>query len=134
MVRSLRNIASGALFTVLFFSCSEVADHKISSTAVEEGVVFEKDGETYFHIIDLKDGFPARNGLISATVISEDGTLADALSTTLFILGPKKAGDYWRNHADQFQAVLMEDDGTILITEGLEDTFESDAPFEVIRQ
>ena len=47
MVRSLRNIASGALFTVLFFSCSEVADHKISSTVVEEGVVFEKDGEKW---------------------------------------------------------------------------------------
>ncbi|MBO6176971.1 MAG: hypothetical protein J6O39_05450 [Treponema sp.] len=47
MMRSLRNIASGALLTVLFFSCSEVADHKIYSTAVEEGVVFEKDGEKW---------------------------------------------------------------------------------------
>ena len=30
---------------------------------------FEQDGKRYFHIIDLQDGFPAENGLISTTII-----------------------------------------------------------------
>ncbi len=95
---------------------------------------FEKNGERYFHIIDLSDGFPARNGLTSVTIVSEDGTLADALSTTLFIMGPEKAEEYWRKNADRFDAVLVEDDGTVLVTEGLEDVYFSDGEHEVIRK
>ena len=95
---------------------------------------FEEGGERYFHIIDLSDGFPARNGLTSVTIVSEDGTLADALSTTLFIMGPEKAEEYWRKNADRFDAVLVEDDGTVLVTEGLEDVYFSDGEHEVIRK
>ena len=95
---------------------------------------FEKNGERYFHIIDLSDGFPARNGLTSVTIVSEDGTLADALSMTLFIMGPEKAEEYWRKNADRFDAVLVEDDGTVLVTEGLEDVYFSDGEHEVIRK
>lgn len=95
---------------------------------------FEKDGERYFHIIDLSDGFPARNGLTSVTIVSEDGTLADALSTTLFIMGPEKAAKYWSENADKFDAVLVKDDGTVMITEGLEDAYFSDGEHEVIRK
>ena len=95
---------------------------------------FEKDGERYFHIIDVTDGYPARNGLISATIVSSDGTLADALSTSLFIMGPEKAADYWRKHSGEFEAVLIRDDGSVLITEGLEDSYFSDREYEVIRK
>lgn len=95
---------------------------------------FEKNGERYFHIIDLSDGFPARNGLTSVTIVSDDGTLADALSTTLFIMGPEKAAEYWKKNADDFDAVLVEDDGTVLVTEGLKECYFSDGEFEVIEK
>lgn len=95
---------------------------------------FDKDGERYFHIIDLSDGFPARNGLTSVTIVSDDGTLADALSTSLFIMGPEKAADYWKKNAEDFDAVLVEDDGTVLVTEGLRDSYFSDREFEVIEK
>lgn len=95
---------------------------------------FDKDGERYFHIIDLTDGFPARNGIISATIVSDDGTLADALSTSLFIMGPEKAAEYWRSNPDRFDAVLVKDDGTVLVTEGLEYSYFSDREYEVIRK
>lgn len=95
---------------------------------------FEKDGERYFHIIDLSDGFPARNGIISATIVSDDGTLADALSTSLFIMGPEKAADYWRENSDKFDAVLVKDNGTVLVTEGLEGSYFSDREYEIVKR
>ncbi|MBQ3281209.1 MAG: FAD:protein FMN transferase [Eubacterium sp.] len=95
---------------------------------------FESGGEKYFHIIDPSDGYPARNGLISVTIVSEDGTLADGLSTSLFIMGPDKACDYWRKNADDFDAVLVTDDGSVLVTEGLEDSWFSDREYEIIRK
>ena len=94
---------------------------------------FEKDGKTYFHIIDPKDGHPAENGLISVTVVSEDGTLADALSTSLFVMGAEKAADYWRKNRDEFDAVLVKDDGTVLVTEGLKESYFSDSEYGIIR-
>lgn len=94
---------------------------------------FEENGKTYFHIIDLSDGFPARNGIISATVVSDDGALTDALSTSLFIMGPEKAQEYWRSHKDQFEAVLVEDDGAIWITQGLEGSFLGEEKVNVIK-
>ncbi len=93
---------------------------------------FEKDGTTYFHIIDPSDGLPARNGLISATVVADDGTLADALSTTLFILGPDGAAEYWRAHQEAFEMVLIKDDGTVCVSKGLEDVYTQDTAFQVI--
>ena len=56
-------------------------------------------------------------------MISEDGALSDALSTSLFIMGLEKAQAYWKSHKDQFEAVLVEDDGTVWITQGLKDSF-----------
>lgn len=95
---------------------------------------FEKNGKKYHHIIDPKTGYPARKGLSSVTIISEDGTLADGLSTSLFIMGRKKAADYWKKHASAFDAVLVEDDGTIWVTEGIKDSFSSEETVKVIHK
>jgi thiamine biosynthesis lipoprotein len=91
---------------------------------------FEEDGVRYHHILDPATGKPANSGLISVTIVSENGTLADALSTTLFVMGKEKALDYWRSNSSLFDAVLVEEDGSITITEGLKDSFDSDLPFE----
>ena len=82
---------------------------------------FEQDGIRYHHIIDPRTGYPADSGLISVTIISEDGTLADGLSTSLFIMGKEEAEKLWRAHADRFDYILEEADGTLYVTEGIKD-------------
>lgn len=52
---------------------------------------FKKDGTIYHHILDLKTGYPVDNDLDSVTIISDKSTDGDALSTSCFLLGEKKA-------------------------------------------
>jgi len=93
---------------------------------------FEQDGKRYFHIIDLSDGFPAENGLTSVTIVSDDGTLADALSTSLFIMGPEKAQEYWKAHKEDFDAVLVKDDGSVIVTEGIAESYVTDGEAPIV--
>lgn len=84
---------------------------------------FEEDGVVYHHIIDPVTGYPADSGLISVTIVSEDGTLADGLSTSLFIMGREKATEYWKSHQKDFDFILCEEDGTLVVSSGLKDRF-----------
>ena len=102
------------------FAVVEVADQAVITSGGYQRY-FEENGQTYHHIIDPRTGYPAENGLISVTIISADGTLADALSTSLFIMGPEEASSFWKKHRDTFDAIMMKDDGTVMVTAGLAD-------------
>ncbi len=52
---------------------------------------FTYRGEKYHHIFDTKTGYPARNGLVSVSVLSKNSEQADVLSTACFVLGEKEA-------------------------------------------
>lgn len=92
---------------------------------------FEQDGEKWHHILDPKTGYPADTGITSVTIISSDGTLADGLSTALFVMGKDRALEYWRENKEDFDVILVEEDGSITITQGIKDTFSSDQKFTV---
>lgn len=83
---------------------------------------FEEDGQTYWHIIDPATGSPARSGLASVTIVGECGLLCDGLSTALFVMGYEDAVDFWKC-SDDFEMLLVREDGRIALTEGLEGCF-----------
>jgi thiamine biosynthesis lipoprotein len=95
---------------------------------------FEQGGKTYHHIIDPKTGYPAENGLVSVTVVmgydegsaTGSGTICDAFSTALFVMGTDGALDFWRTNKAvyDFDLVLVTDDGRVLVTSGVADQFE----------
>ncbi len=101
-----------------------------ASTVITSGgyerYIKDKDGNVYHHILDPSTGYPADNGLTSVSIIMEDGSEADGLSTALYVMGKDKAISYWRNHAYEFDTILMTDDGKLLVTEGIADAFSSD--------
>lgn len=83
---------------------------------------FEENGVRYWHIIDPATGCPAQSGLISVTIVTGSGVVGDALSTALFVMGKEQAADYWRGR-DDFDFILIGEDGSVTISEGIEDSF-----------
>lgn len=104
------------------FATLEVSDCAVITSGGYERYFTGDDGETYWHIIDPKTGKPAHSGLISVTVVGKEGRLCDALSTSLFVMGIDKATELWKQH-DDFEMILVSDDGEIYITEGIENNF-----------
>jgi len=65
----------------------------INETAVVTSGNYEKfvtiNGQTYSHIIDPRTGYPVK-GLSSVSIICPNAELADALATSVFVLGKEK--------------------------------------------
>ena len=89
---------------------------------------FEAEGKIYHHILDASTGYPSDSDLISATVVSADGTLADGLSTSIFVMGLDRAAEYWKSHSGDFDMIVMNKNGELFATEGLRDRFTSGLP------
>lgn len=80
---------------------------------------FEENGKKYHHIFDRTTGYPAETDLLCVAVISDDGTLADALSTALFVMGYDKAKNFYEEKAFDFEAVFCKKDGSVYVTDGI---------------
>lgn len=93
---------------------------------------FEENGKTYIHIIDPRTGFPVEGDLLSVTIVSEDGTLADGMSTALYIMGYEKACQFWRQHQNEFNVILITQDGRIHVSDRLQECFQSENDWEII--
>lgn len=95
---------------------------------------FEEQGTTYIHIMNPKTGFPAESDLSSVTIISEDGTLADALSTAIYLMGSEQGTAFWRKYGELFEMVLIDEQGKIYATEGIAGEFESRDACEILEK
>lgn len=100
----------------------EVADQSVVVSGGYEKFFVGEDGQRYWHILDPETGAPARSGLTQVAIVSDESKRCDALSTALFVMGLEGAADYWRSHRD-FEMVLLTDDGSVYVTEGLQDRF-----------
>ena len=90
---------------------------------------FTYAGTLYHHILNPATGYPAAGGLVSVTAVGGSGALGDMLSTACFALGAEAALPLLKTYG--FEAILIRQDRTILVTDGLRDRFEPAAGFEV---
>lgn len=105
---------------------------------------FERDGKRYHHIIDPATGYPADSGLISVTVVSCDGTLADGLSTACYVLGLENSTEIWRQYGSggtfdgeeiaPFDLIMMTEDGDVYVTQGIAQSFSSGYDVHIIER
>lgn len=70
------------------------------------------DGKRYHHILDPKTGYPAESDVSSVTVISPDSVCADALSTSLFVMGVNKGLDFINKHKNA-EAIFINKNGIV---------------------
>jgi len=68
-----------------------------------------EDGIKYSHTIDPRTGYPAKNQLLSATVIADDCATADGVATACMVYGMKKSIEFFEFHPE-FDAFLVYSD------------------------
>jgi len=78
---------------------------------------FEDNGKTYQHIINPLTGHTAESDVKSVTVISQNGTLADALSTAFYVMGSEKTAELCEIsgcsfEGESFSVILILNDGS----------------------
>ncbi len=87
----------------------------VTSGDYEKYVKF--NGIRYAHIIDPRTGYPA-HGIISATVFAPKAELADALATSVFVMGIDVGLDRI-NQLPQIECIIVDDEGNIHQSENI---------------
>ena len=60
------------------------------ATSGDYRIFIQIDNQTYAHILDPRTGRPVINGVVSATVVAANCTVADGLATALMVMGPEE--------------------------------------------
>ena len=76
------------------------------------------NGKRYTHIIDPRSGYPS-SGIISVTVFAPTAELADALATSVFVMG-KEAGLDRINQLPKIECIIIDDSGVITKSKNIE--------------
>ena len=75
-------------------------------------------GKRYSHIIDPRTGYPS-SGIISVTVFAPKAELADALATSVFVMGQEVGLDRI-NQLPQTECIIIDDKGNIFKSKNIE--------------
>lgn len=78
---------------------------------------FTHEGKRYSHIINPRTGYPA-TGLKSVTIIAPDAELADALATSVFVMG-RQSGLEMIEQLKGVECLLIDDDNKVWSSAGL---------------
>jgi thiamine biosynthesis lipoprotein len=75
-------------------------DNKSLATSGNYKKFYVEDGKKYAHIINPFNGYPAKNNLLSTTVIANDCMTADAYATAFMVMGVEKAKEFLVEHKE----------------------------------
>ncbi|MGZ3952819.1 MAG: FAD:protein FMN transferase [Flavisolibacter sp.] len=75
-------------------------DNKSLATSGNYKKFYVEDGKKYSHIINPFTGYPAKNNLLSTTVIANDCMTADAYATAFMVMGVEKSKQFLSEHKD----------------------------------
>jgi thiamine biosynthesis lipoprotein len=84
---------------------------------------YEINGFKYHHILDPRNGFPARLEWQSVTMVAESSSLADALSTAIFIMSRKELVGFLENFPS-LGVILVAHPGEIVVSKNLKEIFQ----------
>lgn len=79
------------------------------------------DGHRYHHIVDPRTGYPSKSGLVSVTLVGENGGALDAFATAALILGMEKSAPMLAEQG--MDAVFVTEQGQVFVTRGLKRQF-----------
>jgi FAD:protein FMN transferase len=71
---------------------------------------YVENGIKYSHTIDPKTGYPARNQLLSATILAEDCATADGIATACMVKGKDKTIEFLKQHPELDAFLVYSDD------------------------
>lgn len=75
-------------------------DNKSLATSGNYKKFYVEDGKKYSHIINPFTGYPAKNNLLSATVIAKNCMTADAYATSFMVMGLEKSKQFLSENKD----------------------------------
>jgi len=88
---------------------------------------FELEGKRYHHILNSKTGYPEDNTIMSISIITKESIDADALSTTIFLLGLEE-GMQMIETLPSTEAIFITSDKKVYISSGI-----NDENFEIVK-
>lgn len=94
----------------------------VHNSAVVTSGNYEKyvnfNGTLYTHIIDPRTGYPA-TGILSVTIFTANAELADALATSIFVMGVDTGLDFV-NQLKGVECIIVDKDNKVLTSKNIE--------------
>ena len=99
------------------YSWFDIDDQAVVTSGNYEKFIYF-DEKRYSHIINPKTGYPAK-GIVSATVFSPKAELADALATSIFVMGASVGIDLI-NQLKGVECIIIDDNNRIHNSKGIQ--------------
>lgn len=92
-------------------------NNKALATSGNYRKFYEENGQKYSHIINPKTGYPAKQNLLSTTVIADDCMTADAYATAFMVMGLNTSQQFLEsNKSLNLEVYFIYDDNGLLKT------------------
>jgi len=103
--KPIDNISSGQTFQAI----AKISD-KALATSGNYRKFYIENGIKYSHEIDPKTGYPAKNSLLSVSILADDCAMADGIATACMVMGKEKTIEFLGSHPEFCAYLIFSDD------------------------